>query len=65
MNCYIKLCLLRELESYIKNGTACSDVSSFVGVDIYIFNLILNLINMNMRRKLIIFLNFKYYLFFL
>ena len=65
MKGYVNLLLLRELESYIKNGTACSDVSSLLGVDIYIFNLILNLINMNMRRKLIIFLNFKYYLFFL
>lgn len=65
MKGYVNLLLLRELESYIKNGTACSEESSFVGVDIYIFNLILNLINMNMRRKLIIFLNFKYYLFFL
>ena len=58
MNCYIKICLLRELESYIKNGTACSEVSSFVGVDIYIFNLILNLINIVYEKKINYFFKF-------
>jgi hypothetical protein len=58
MKGYVNLLLLRELESYIKNGTACSEVSSFVGVDIYIFNLILNLINIVYEKKINYFFKF-------